>query len=84
VDIKKATDSELEKELERRKKEKESLKTPVPLKKPDFTRLISTCQHNIKEIGEGRSDTDTAHYIYEEAMTAVYGKDVWKWVNAKL
>ena len=73
------TDQEIEEELERRKKAK---MFPKPLDNPDFSRLINMAKKEIEHlINEGYASKDFDHYVYEEAMTAIYGKDYWKWRN---
>lgn len=79
------SDAELKAELQRRKKEKEEAEKPKLLEKPDLIQLISTCQGYIDEADkEGRVDEDMTQYIFEAAMQALYGKDVFKWINKKL
>lgn len=58
---------------------------PTRLDVVDATRLRNICQAYIDELDEkGWADDDTTHYIFEAAMEAVFGKDVWIWVNSKL
>jgi transcription initiation factor IIE alpha subunit len=60
------------------------VETPKPLPNPDFSKVISQCQEYIKDLEEdGTEDDDSCHYIFESAMTAVFGSDVWKWVRSK-
>lgn len=51
-----------------------------PLPNPDFSKLIETVKqitaHNLQNGWEGDDDS---HYIYEEAMVAIYGKMYWSW-----
>jgi hypothetical protein len=48
--------------------------------------LRSLCQSYIDELAkeEGYVDEDLEHYIFEAAMEACFGKDVWKWINARM
>ena len=79
------SDAELQAELLRRKKAKEDAEKPKLLQTPHLTGLINTCQIYIDDASEhGRVDEDTAHYVFEEAMKALYGKDVFTWINKKL
>lgn len=34
----------------------------------------------IAEVGKGKPE-DFEHFVYEKAMTALYGKKVWDWYN---
>jgi hypothetical protein len=84
MDISKFTKEDLEKELKRREEQKNK---PFPLTdletcwELDFSQVKKACEVHIQEIADGKVDTDAEHWIYEAAMEAVYGKDVWDWVN---
>jgi len=59
---------------------------PTALPNPDFTELIKLCQSHIDDM-EGddyNSDNDDKEYIYEAAIEAVFGKNVWPWINAQV
>lgn len=73
------TDEELELELERRKK---SNTRPVLNENADLTALKATCQSVIDDVVNGNyhEDNDDKYYIYEAAMIAFFGKDVFKWI----
>lgn len=53
----------------------------TPVENPDYSMLIKTCEHYIKDISETGYSKDSKHYIYEQAMQAIYGKDCWNWIN---
>lgn len=57
---------------------------PTPVDSPDFKKAISVSERMNEEImsGEFHEDNDFSHYIYEEFMRAVYGKDYFKWYNS--
>ena len=77
VHLKNATTEQLRRELARRE-----VKLPEPVASPDFSRVIAICKQKITELKEqGYDDDDTAHNIYEEAMVAVFGPDVFDWIN---
>lgn len=81
MNIKQFSVSELEKELERRKRLRV---IPNPVDDPDYKDLIGVCKQYLHELAEyGHADDDYEHYIFEAAMTAIFGKDVWKFVNSK-
>jgi len=73
---------ELEQELERRAIES----APRPLANPDLRILRETCQAHIDSIAAGtfHEDDDDQHYIFEEAIEALYGKDIWDWIQEQL
>lgn len=81
------------KELERKQKdiqkkldELKNGKVPVPREASeiDWSSLIGTCVEAVRELDEeGYEDEDIRHYIYESAMEAVFGKDIWKWINSR-
>jgi hypothetical protein len=58
---------------------------PKPLDEPDFNRLIVEVMAYVKwvEIGEYHCDPadERMHWIFEEAIKAVYGDQVFDWVN---
>lgn len=58
---------------------------PVPIENPDFSSLIETCKSVMLGIEKnGCMDDDDDHYVYEAAMMAIYGKDVWVYINKKV
>lgn len=56
---------------------------PIPRESPDFAKLIQMVTAHINEIAvEGADhDDDAEHYIYENAVEAIYKEDVWSWIN---
>ena len=78
------TTEELEKELERRKKEEEQKTIPIPkISNINMEPLIKICIDHINNLDNGNtSDSDQA-YIYETAIECVFGKDIWPWVRSK-
>lgn len=69
---------QLEKELEEAKKQE----IPQPLPTPYFHPLIKMCESHIASIAEkGYADEDDKNYIFECALSAIYGKDIWNWYN---
>lgn len=59
--------------------------TPSPLAEPNFDRLRQECIAYIEwmQTAEFHPDggEDRMHWIFEEAMQAVFGKDIFDWVN---
>lgn len=55
---------------------------PEPVEHPELAGLIDCCKSYIEEVKEhGECDSDTRHYIFEEAMQAIYGKNIFDWIN---
>lgn len=56
---------------------------PKPLENPDFSSLIANLESDMDSVVDGtwHEDNDNDHYVWEEAMKAVYGKDVFDWWN---
>jgi hypothetical protein len=76
------SDEDLKVEVERRKKESHQKRIPVPLDNIDFQPLLAICHDYIHELATlGYAAEDYSHYIFEAAVTAIYGKDVWAFVN---
>lgn len=58
---------------------------PVPIENPDFSDLIDTCKSVMSGIEKnGYMEDDDRQYVYESAMGAVFGKDVWVYINKKV
>lgn len=59
---------------------------PELLLNPDFTKVIQLCNDYIIALNEGEEtvDSDFPHYIYEEALEACFGKNIWGWINERL
>ena len=52
---------------------------PQPQSVIPWQKLIEVCQYSIDQIArEGYNDEDTAHYIYEAALNAIYGPTIFK------
>ena len=57
---------------------------PKQLILQDFKELRKICQSYVDDLEkDGYVDEDHSHYIFETAMTCIFGKDVWKWINSK-
>lgn len=86
-DLKKLSEDQLvnlAKECNRLLKLKKEFKNniPQPLEKPNFDKLIETCNDILKEIYEHKYDRDdNQYYIYEAALEAIYGKKVFDWIR---
>ena len=83
MDVRHLTTDEIREELARREQEEAEGDKPKMLeKKIDLVRLKGVCQAHIDALANGEYESDdTEHYIYEEAMNALFGKGVWKWIN---
>ena len=78
------SDDTLQKELNRRKENQDLNDKPVANEEIPTEEIKTLCLKHIDEIENGEIDRGTEHYIYEAAMEAVFGKDVWQWVNRNL
>jgi hypothetical protein len=75
---------QLEDELARRKREAEEGAKPKPIESPDWTGVQATCESYVEALfRRGYVDSDDKQWIFEAAMEAVFGKDVWPWVNSR-
>ncbi len=56
---------------------------PKPLDKEQINldKLICILEEYLDECERGDEDTDTTHYIFEEALMAVYGRNVFDYAN---
>lgn len=76
------SDKELKDELERRERTKPT--APPVLDNPNWKPLLDVCHDYLHELEVmGWADDDYKHYIYEAALDAIYGKDVWNFINGR-
>lgn len=76
------TSQELIDELERRKNVESGDVKPTRIAMPFWMPLYMICQQYIDSCEKNNHvDEDLEHYIFEAAMEAVFGPDVWKYVN---
>lgn len=76
-----ATDEQIQEEVARRKRSKR----PQPKAQPDWSELLTVLNEAIASAGsdDKHVDPDVEHWVFEAALEAVYGKDVWEWWNAQ-
>lgn len=57
---------------------------PQPVPNPDLKNLLDT-MNSVLEVAEERGymDDDAPNYVWEAAMEAFYGKEIWNWINSK-
>jgi len=79
------TNEDLQEELERRGKATAELEKPQQLETFDLTPLMKICSDYIDFVAtDYHDDSDWDHYIYETAIEALYGKDVWDWIREQM
>jgi hypothetical protein len=75
---KEALQAELDKRLETERREA----IPKPLPNPDFSNLVASCKEHVGGFAEkGYANKDDEYFIYEYAMKAIFGEDVFAWIN---
>lgn len=57
---------------------------PQLVAKPDFSRLISMSQNYLEALEAGTNADDYDHYIYEEALAAIFGASVFDYINERI
>lgn len=59
---------------------------PELLPEPDLTDLRDTVKGYIDFVDrpDYHEDNDYKYYIFEAAITAMYGKEVWDWISEKM
>ena len=57
---------------------------PKPIDNPDLTKLIELCESCFDDLDKGERTKDGDHYIYEETLKTIYGKNVFDYVNSRL
>jgi hypothetical protein len=77
--------SELEEEIERRKRAEKIKPKPVQLKNPDWDKVLDRCMWYIDHCHiHGCEPKDAEYWIYSATITAVYGDEIWHWINDKV
>ncbi len=88
VDLSKATIPELIEELGQRLSTTHipNDKLPPVLDTVDWAGVVTMAEEHIEVLaGEGHAeDPRTPQYVYEAVMKAVYGKDIFNWINNRL
>ena len=69
------TNKQLTDELDKRKNEH-----PEPLQVYNFSELVGACKEYIRNIKDGHGKNGK-QWIYEAALEAVYGEEIWKWMR---
>lgn len=84
--IEQYSETELKNELEKRKIEKAKAQAERPKVKdnPDLTDLIQVCQEYVEGCINKDLDEDQEHWIFEEAMKAVFGPKIFEFTNKHL
>lgn len=84
MDLSNVSYTELHDELARRKQPK-TVK-PTANENPNFQKLIELCKNYVNDIESGKTgeDSDYDGYIYESALEAVFGDDVWVWLKDRI
>jgi len=59
-----------------------AMAVPTPLQNPDFAPLVQLCKGYIEDLNEfGVADEDYNGWMFESAMSAVFGPNIWEWIN---
>lgn len=53
----------------------------IPYNSVNWIPLYDIVRDHIHNIHNKSNDEDEPHYIFEKAIVAVYGNDIWKWYN---
>lgn len=71
--------------LEKLKETSGKMIIPHPVSNPDFTRLIGACDEYLQEIEEYGfcTNSDLRQWIHEESLKAIYGEDIFEWINSQ-
>lgn len=69
---------ELQGEIDRRRMIQ---KKPVPVNNSNYTELRQLCLDYIDQVSRLAVDDDLEHHVFEAALEAVYGEDIWGYIN---
>ncbi len=75
------SDDEIEQEVARRKRLRETM--PKPKDTIDYGLVLAFAKETIKDIDIGEFDNDTHSTMFEIVMESIYGPDVWAWIQEK-
>lgn len=80
-DLSKMTDEALEAELKARKLKQQQ--GPKPLDNPDWGKLTRYVTGTVERLAksEDEYEKDFDHWVFEQVMETIYGKDFWPWWN---
>ncbi len=70
---------DLQQELNNREQRKQN--APQPFEEPDYSKANDLVVKYITEISETGTGTDITNDVYEAVMEAVYGKDIWNYID---
>lgn len=57
---------------------------PKPLDNINLDDIISSTEQVLEYIATNNHHEDNIHDCYEQILTIIYGKDIFKWINNKL
>ena len=57
---------------------------PTPIENPDFRKLIDMAKLELEQVENKTERTMHSYFYYEQVMLAVFGEDVFKWINSKI
>ena len=78
------TSDQLQNEITRRLKAKIEAGKPPRIENPNFDVLIGMCQSYLDQVTDtGFVEEDVKEYIFEGSMCAVFGDDVWAFMNSR-
>ena len=61
-----------------------TLQTPSMFPEEQFARVMAIAEGYMNDVEDGNYiDEDTTHYLFEEVLKALYGDDVFKWINER-
>ena len=78
-----SNDSSTVEELKKKAKTKTSIPAQIPLEDINWSSLIAVVTEHVKSYfkDDYHEDNDDDYFIYEAAMTCIFGKDIFKELN---
>ena len=68
-------------ELERRSEIQELNSQRPKVKTFSSQRIVDICENYMDSLEKGENREDDPHYMFEDLLITVYGKDVFDWIN---
>ena len=86
VDLSRATYDELQAEIKKRDKIIKEAEKPKQLDNPNWNLVKSMCQEHINNLNDGLINSNSVfeEYLYEAVLTALYGENVFEWINEQI
>lgn len=82
MNLSKVSIEKLQAEIDSRKTPKQPKPKPLPYEERNYATLNELCEEYVNQVDAiGCVEDGMNGYIFESAIEAVFGRDVWDWIN---